>query len=1699
MDAGIRAYALYYVFFRPPGCVGHQGPDLIWGCMGDLRSYQRNAKGLAVALLSSAALLFSANPARTSSVSEVAGARLRENYGKLPLSFEENRGQTDAHVKFLSQGNGYTLLLSPGAVELNLARSQRDGHAALRMSFPGAQRSPLVTGDGRQAAISSYFVGNDPAKWVSGAPNYARVRYQKLYPGVDLVFYGNQRQLEYDLVVAPGADPGAIRMQFDGVDSMRLDSAGNLVLRTGAGELRQHRPIVYQERAGTRQSVNGRYVIQAHNRVAFEIAQYDTRKPLIIDPILTFATYLGSPSGNLQGLSAAAADATYPAVAVDSYGNAYLTGWNGGSAAEFPLNIGSVTLSAPQGGTGGGGTEVFVVKMNSTGTALAYSVVFGGGGTALGGGIAVDTLGNAYVTGYTTYTNPGPPIEDNFPITAGAPQSSIHGPINAFVTKVNAAGSALTYSTYLGGTGSDWGRGIAVDQSGNAYVTGTALEVAGTNFPLVNPISSTPAAGFLTEVNAAGTAFVYSTFLSAGVGYGITLDSAADAHVTGTTGTVNATGIVTGAAQAYVLKVNAGGSGIDYGPVLLGSSGLCISGSTCQSVGFGIALDSLDDAYVTGMTNDPNFPVTAGAAQTTYGGGLTDAFAVKLGPTGALPPIYGTYIGGIGTNQLPERGSGIGVDASGYAYVSGTTQCIGFPVTNPIAGALNGSPAVLMKSSLSGSTSTWSPTSLAGNFDQVTALAFDASGNIYAGATALDVTTGGGIYKSTDGGDTWTPSSSGITSTSIDAIAVDPNNLADVFAIAGGKIYVSGNSGTSWTALSQTVGAAGSLAISGTSSVVTIYAGSSTGLFYSTNYGTSWTSINVPVPVYSLVVDPNNAETAYAGTSGGVYKTTNGGVSWSAVNNAALTAIPVSSLAINSASTLYAATGSGLFYTSNGGTSWTLITELVLGIPSTPLLVAVDSGDNVYLAFDGSGMAVGVNGGTTAGDWSPLTYNGLSWNQILVLKAQPGVSGTAFAGIVSATDAFLTRISPDGGSFSSSTCIGGSNNNLGQNIAVTGAGTVYISGATVSTNFPVTAGAIETTLAGDYDAFVAGVSFGDQITSPLSGITLSDTLADFEWNAFSGATDYQLLVGTSPGASNIFNGTTTSTSQRVTFIPCTGETVYVQLSAEVNGIFQPTADSTYSCKPGIGDFNGDGFQDLLWQNNSTGQVTVDYLGGATPVAQGWNWLNSTGDPGWHVVGTGDFGGNGLQDLVWQNDTTRQVTVNYYGGAGGAVYQNWAYLNSAGVPGWSVVGVADMNGDGTPDLIWQNDTTKQVTVNYYGGAGGTVYQGWNWLNSAGVPGWSVVGVADFDQNGTPDLVWQNLSTNQVTVNYYGGAGGAVYQGWAYLNAAGVPGWTVVGAQDINGDGVPDLIWENNTTNQVTVNYYGGQGGATYEGWNWINSTGYTGWQVTGVADFNGNGEPDLVWMNQSTRQVTVNYYAFGGAVYQSSNILNNGVAGWHVVGTGDFAGTGVPALVWQNNSTRQVSVNYYGGAGGAVYEGWNWLNSAGVPGWSVVAVADMNGDGVPDLIWQNDTTKQVSVNYYGGAGGATYEGWNWLNSAGVPGWTVVGAADFDGNGTPDLVWQNISTTQVTVNYYGGVGGATYQGWAYLNATGAPGWTVVGASDFDGNGFPDLVWENMSTGQVTVNYFGGAGGAVYQGWNWLNSTGNPGSTVIVPRSR
>ena len=835
---------------------------------------------------------------------------------------------------------------------------------------------------------------------------------------------------------------------------MRLDSAGDLILSAGKGEIRQHKPTVYQEGASGRQIVEGRYVIQG-NRVAFAVARYDHDRPLVIDPAITYGTYLGSPGEEVYSISAAASTSTYPAVAVDLQGSVYVAGYNGGSNTTFTGH--PTVLTASQ---GGGGSDVFVLKMNSSGTTLLYAVVFGGAFTDVAGGIAVDTVGNAYITGFTNSTA--------FPITSGAAQTTLNGGENAFVTEVNTTGTALVYSTYLGGSGSFWGRGIAVDNAGNAYVTGTAAASGDISFPLVNPISSSPSAGFLTEVEVGGTGFAYSTYLSEGIGYGVAVDLNGNAYVTGSTGNAASPS----PAQGYILKVHAGGSGVAYGPFMLGNSG-----AKLQTIGFGIALDAQDNAYVTGMTNDSSLPqITPGVAQGHYGGGLTDAFAVKLNGNGAL--VYGTYIGGLGSSFLPERGSGIGVDVDGNTYISGTTQCIGFPLASQAPGARNGTAAVLMKGTISGLTSNWSSTNLAGSFDQVTALAFDPGGNLYAGASSVNA-TGGGIYKLAFGSNTWTLVNSGITSTTIDAIAVDPNSSSIVYAAGSGHLYQSTTGGASWTQLSQPVGTAATIAIAKTNPS-TVYVGSSIGLIYSTNQGASW-SMPTTAPgagaVNSLIVDPVNTRTAYAGTPTSVYQTVNGGTNWSPVAMGLPTGQGgyVTSLAINASNgSIYAATPNGLYYTTNANAGWTQLT-LGLEVVGTPMLVAVDNSSNVYVSFQGSGISTATNGGLQQGNWSPLTYSGLTQNQIVALAVPPAGSGTAYAGIVSATTGFLTQLSANGQSFLSSTCLGGSDNNLGQGIAVTQDGVVYVSGITAATNFPVSNNALQKTNAGLYDAFVARV------------------------------------------------------------------------------------------------------------------------------------------------------------------------------------------------------------------------------------------------------------------------------------------------------------------------------------------------------------------------------------------------------------------------------------------------------------------------------------------------------------------------------------------------------------------------------------------------------------------------------------------------
>jgi len=659
-----------------------------------------------------------------------APVRAIEAFAKLPLSFEPNQGQAEGQVKFLSRGAGHSLFLTQSKAVLRVARFERGpletgtteprtSGTVLGMSFIGASRNPQVLGQEELPGKVNYLIGGNARTWRTNIATYARVTYRDLYPGIDLTYYGREGQLEYDFVVRPGADLRRILVGFSGAEKLEVDAQGDLLLRTGPEVIRQRKPIAYQEVNGMRREIPVSYVLKGAHRVAFKVAAHDSRRPLIIDPALFYSTYLGgSIRDGGQG------------IAVDSAGNAYVTGLT--NSPDFPTAVGAFQS------TPAGGFDAFLTKLNAVGSALVYSTYLGGSGDDYGLGIAVDAAGNASLTGYTN--------SPNFPTTPAAFQPAPGGSVDAFVTKLNSSGSALIYSTYLGGSGYDVGQGIALDSLGNAYLTGVTSSA---DFPTsVGAFQPTLAGSFnvfVTKLNLAGSApLLYSTYLGGSNddrGFGVAVDSVGNAYVTGyTTSTDFPTTpgafqtIYAGGSDGFVTKLNPagsmpllystylGGSGLDIAQAIAvnASGDAFVTGKTSGSFpttagafqtafggggidvfatrlnlsgsapvystylggsgddsGYGIALDGSGDAYLTGYTNSPNFPTTAGVFQNTFGGGLFDAFVTKLNPAGSAPLLYSSYLGGGGD----DAGQGIAVDALLNAYLTGFTSSTNFPTT----------------------------------------------------------------------------------------------------------------------------------------------------------------------------------------------------------------------------------------------------------------------------------------------------------------------------------------------------------------------------------------------------------------------------------------------------------------------------------------------------------------------------------------------------------------------------------------------------------------------------------------------------------------------------------------------------------------------------------------------------------------------------------------------------------------------------------------------------------------------------------------------------------------------------------------------------------------------------------------------------------------------------------------------------------
>lgn len=724
--------------------------------------------------------------------SESADARLvpsnnvaiLKSLGSLPLSFEANSGQSGEQVKFLSRGAGYTVFLTSQEAVLALIPERKAQHISdpddllhkeaaklpepagtspvVRMKLAGANQNARVSGIDPLPGTTNYLRGKDPRNWQTGIVNYSRVRYEQIYPGIDLVYYGNQGHLEYDFVAAPGSDPGAIHLNFAKGNVVRVEKgSGNLLVKIGSNAVSFEKPVAYQgDSPESRQYVDSNFVLSGDGSVGFRLGAYDHSKKLVIDPVLSYSTYLGGTSNDYG-----------TAIAIDSTGSAYITGYT--TSSNFPVTPGAFQSTCGGGTCSTTNIDAFVTKLNSTGTGILYSTYIGGSGKDYGYGIAVDPSGDAFIAG-TTFSS-------DFPTTAGAFQKACGGSSCAggdgFVTELNSTGSGLVYSTYLGGSSVNQINAVALDSAGDTYVVGYTKSsdypvTAGVFQPKCSSCSKSFVDAVITKLNSSGSALVYSSYLGGGnadVAYAVALDSSGSAYVTGYTYSTNFP-VTASAFQSksnaptapFVSKVNSTGSALTYSTYLGGSA---TGTNACPACATSIAVDSLGEAYVVGLTWETNFPTTTGAYQINFAGGFHDAFVSKLNSTGT-GLIYSTYIGGTGD----DGATSVTLDSTGTAYIKGNTFSTNFPTTpgafrKTLTGANSSDAFVLILN----------PTGSALNYSTY----LGGSGNEYGSATtmiAVDNQLPPDIYVTGYGNSTDFPVTTG-------ALQTKSDGLNDAFAV----------------------------------------------------------------------------------------------------------------------------------------------------------------------------------------------------------------------------------------------------------------------------------------------------------------------------------------------------------------------------------------------------------------------------------------------------------------------------------------------------------------------------------------------------------------------------------------------------------------------------------------------------------------------------------------------------------------------------------------------------------------------------------------------------------------------------------------------------------------------------------------------------------------------------------------------------
>ena len=1013
-------------------------------------------------------------PERAANLDPEVRDRIDKAYGILPLSFVANRGQNDSRVQFTARGAGYDLFLtesdaclvvskplssnSPNTDDPSLGtplpQIGRARRAAIRMTMVGRRPASHPVGLDPPTGVSSYFRGKDSAKWVAGAPTYAKIRYPEVYPGISLTYYGTNHEVEYDFDIAAGSDPRSIRMKFEGARSIRVSRNGDLVLRTAAGELMLRKPAAYQDGETGKEPVEARFAVTTTNIVRINVGRYDKKRMLIIDPVFSYSTFLGGTSVD-EGRS----------IALDSSGNAYIAGRT--ASFNFPTSIDGFDT------TYANSFDVFVTKLNSTGTALVYSTFLGGNLQDESNGIAVDSSGNAYVTGTTN--------SPDYPTTSGAFQTTYGGasqfPGDAFATKLNSNGTALIYSTYLGGSLSEQGLGIAVDASGNAFISGSANSA---NFPTTpgcfqpagpgTPLPTSDA--FITKINDTGSGLVYSTMLGGdGVDQanGIQLDSAGNAYVTGST--TSAVFPTTGGAfqtsfsglnDAFVTKMNTTGSGLVYSTYL---------GGNRDEEARAIALNSSGEAFVTGFTRSLNFPTTPGALKISDGG------------------------------VTKSTDSGTTWTKASTGLTDATIQVLAIDPSNSQVLYAGTDNAGVFKSGDGGNN--WTPSN-SGLTDQVIrSLAIDpvAPSTVYLGTNTR------GVFRSTDSGATWQGINTGIGSSLVFSLAVDPTNHLVIYAGTGNGVFKTTNGGALWVS-SNLPGSIIATAVDPASPSNVYAINSFSGFYRSTDSGSTWTN-SLQGSLIRIAVDPSNPSTVYCSTNNGVTKSTDSGLTFKGVNTG-LSNTAVSSIAVTSGS-VYAGTANGVFRSTNGGSLWSPANAGGVGAtigalaidPMSPATVysgAIDSDRDAFVTkvsadgtalgystlLGGNGVDIGFGIGLDGGGTACLTGQTTAPSSNVVAPNFPRTVGSFGPTNFFDTDPFYSKVVPGGTSLAYSTTFGGTTTDQGFALAVDSSGSATIAGGTGSANYPVTPGVFQPALNGfNTDAFVTRFAAAPTLTSDL--------------------------------------------------------------------------------------------------------------------------------------------------------------------------------------------------------------------------------------------------------------------------------------------------------------------------------------------------------------------------------------------------------------------------------------------------------------------------------------------------------------------------------------------------------------------------------------------------------------------------------------